>query len=415
MDLSIRIYYDMEKYSRNELEDYVKVYAERMGFDLEPRKFIELFVKSGILSFDTGTVEIGIPVIRAYMLAKGLAAKGIDGLDYFNLDGFDCDLQTFDLYCEFNNDHSVYELVNKKVSESIAYFESKPSSNGSAVSSGLVNSRLLAKSLDVSAFSDEISEKAREISDISSLVDEKQARIDIESSLRRSKSAQNVEKSIEDYPSEHVGANRFVASVFMLGSAAERMEDDVKRTTIKNILRIADLISSDIIALRSSSIDIDQIAAEMLEEIHSSGAFAVDGDEAEKDLKELVELIVADWEFNMLASPIMATLSFLCEIGRTNVLISPITRTPAGSRLEYLYRNGWVFDLDPVGQRKMAPELSKQLGSHPFLRVIFGLVMFHRTYWYHHGQLKRKAMVKGIDEIFKPLSIKSNFEIDDLD
>lgn len=412
--LAVQIYSERIKYDEPALEKYVEDYAAEMGFDIVPSQFIKGFVDNGIIAFEVGRAEIAIPVIRTYMLAKGLVANGASGIKHFDLDQSVFDFATFDLFSEFSSDKVLYKTVSSKLDSSIDFFKAKIAKYNTKIEDGKYRSKLLSRTLDFSKMSADITKTAEQLMEVTSLVSEKQAKLDVQFEIARSRTAKSIDVSDpESYQDEHVAITRFLAVVVMLGAAAEKMIDADKIEIIKKVLKLAALISTDLLTIYSS-FDAESAVEEAIAKIKESGAITFDEEDAEEQFRTYVEMVTAEWEFNLAAHPIHTILGFLCETGRTNVLLSPISRSSTDDNLEEFFRVSWAFDMDPVGKSGMPRELSKAIGSSPFLRMVFGISTVNRIYWFHHGKAKKEALLKGVNELFKPLSIKSEIDPTDL-
>jgi len=412
--LAVNIYSQKLKYDEQGLESYVREYAQQMGFDITPRQFIKGFVDNGIIAFEGGHAEIAVPVIRTYMLAKGLVSNEGEGIKYFDFNQSTFDYATFDLFSEFNNDANLYSLVSKRLDDSISFFRDKVGKYNTKIEEGKYRSTLLSRTLNFSKMSEELTKAAEQLIEVTSLVSEKQAKIDVQSEIARSSTAKSVDISDPDsFKSEHVAIARFLAAVVLLGAAAEKMVDADKIDIIQKVLKLAALISTDLLTIYSA-FDAESAVEEAISKIKDSGAVTFDEEGAEEQFRAYVEMVTAEWEFNLAAHPIHTILGVLCETGRTNVLLSPISRSKTAGDLEEFFRASWAFDLDPVGQSNLPRELSKALGSSPFLRMVFGISTVNRIYWFHHGKTTKEALLKGVNELFKPLSIASSVDAADL-
>ena len=410
--LAVSIYSEKENYNRNSLENYVSEYATEMGFDIVPRQFIDLFVDNGIINIINDEVSIGIPVIQTYMLAKGLVDDPKSALPYFDLENGIVDLSTFDLYCEFSDDNSLYSYLSDHLDNSIEFFSKKIEKYDTVIEDAEYESHLLDKTLVISDVFDDISKKASELVEVTNLLSEKQAKLDVQSEIAQSKSARNVDISDPDeFNNEHIGVARFVAAAIMLGAAAEKMTDIDKLDVISKLLKLGRLIVTDLLTLYSK-FDVEAVVAEVMDKIKEDREVDFDDEDAVADFRKFVELVVAEWEFQQAANPVGTLLSVLCESGRTNVLLSQLDRTKTSNKLEEFFRVGWAFDMDPVAKRGLPKEMSKKMGRARFLRMMFGTFMVNRLYWYHHGRPSKEAIVNGVDEIFKPLSLTSGVDLD---
>jgi nucleoside phosphorylase len=412
--LAVQIYSERINYDELALEKYVEDYAAEMGFDIIPSQFIKGFVDNGIIAFEAGRAEIAVPVIRTYMLAKGLVGNGTSGIKHFDLDQSVFDFATFDLFSEFNSDKFLYAAVSRKLDASIDFFTEKVAKYNTKIEDGKYRSKLLSRTLDFSKMSEDITRSAEQLVEMTSLVSEKQAKMDVQNEIARSSTAKSIDISDPDsYQDEHVAITRFLAAVVMLGAAAEKMIDTDKVEIIKKVLKLVALISTDLLTIYSS-FDAESAVEEAIASIKESGAITFDDEDAESQFRTYVEMVTAEWEFNMAAHPIHTILGVLCETGRSNVLLSPLSRSNTETNLEEFFRVSWAFDMDPVGKSNLPRELSKAIGSSPFLRMVFGISTVNRIYWFHHGKTKKEALLKGVNELFKPLSIKSDIDPIDL-
>lgn len=409
--LAVEIYSEKRRFNRQELEEYVQAYATKMGFDIVAAQFIKPFVDNGVISFDGGSAAIAVPVIKTYMLAKGLVAQGAAGMDYFNFDEVEFDFVTFDLFSEFTNDTRLYETLSKKLDQSIEYFATKISKYNSPILQGKYRSSFLTKSVDIVQMSKDIAKQGEKLVEATSLLSEKQARLDVRAEIVQSKTAQKVDVSDRNsFANEHIGVSRLIASAVMLGSAAEKMTDECKLDLIGKTIRLSALISTDLLTIYSN-LDIEGTVEEVYNRLSENNDLQLEDAEAKIDLRKFVEMVVAEWEFNLAATPIHALTSVLCESGRTNVLLSPISRIKPNDDLEDFYRSSWAFDMDPIGKSHLPKDLSKTLGVSPFLRIMFGISTIERLYWFHHGRARKEALINGVNEMFMPLSIKSDVDL----
>jgi nucleoside phosphorylase len=404
--LAVGIYSGKHNYDEDRLEDYVNGYAKQMGFDISAKQFLRPFFENGILAYEGGYATIAVPVVRSYMLAKGLSEQYDEARAYFDLSGPNFDFGTFDLYCEFSNNSDIYGLVIDAIDSSIAFFRKKIAQYDAPVLNGKYEGTLLKKSSSVVDAIEEISRRTKELVDKTDLVSEKQAKLDIRSKVARSRTASSIDISDPNmFHDEHTAMYRLISGAILLGSAAEKMEDGKKLELINRIIVLADLICVDVLTI-FSGFDFDAAVEEVTEKVIADGVIPVETDDSKKELKSLVQLVVGEWEFNLAAQPMMVLLSILCESGRTNVLLSPISRASTSSKLQDFFRSSWMFDMDPTGLRHLPKEISKKLGkTSTLLRFVFGYTMLNRSYWYHHGRANKAAISDGVEEMLKPLSL----------
>ncbi len=411
--LAVDIYCQKESFTASELNDYVNSYALEMGFDINSDEFIRRFVENGIIVFEQDKAEISVPVIKSYMIAKGLLNRPEIAREYFNLDDTAFDQATFDLYSEFNDRTDLYEVVSERLQLSNDFFRNKTSAYDEPVRNGKFNSHLLSRTVDISKVSNDITKQGERLVEVTSLSSEKQARLDIQAEIAQSQAAKNIDISDPDsFEQEHVAVTRFVAGATLLGAAAEKMKDDMKLRLIGQMLELGSLICTDVLTLITQKFDTVSAADEVLEQISSNADIEFEDATGRDKLKKFVELLVAEWEFLLAARPVISILNLLCETGRTNVLSSQLNRIEPQNLFEEYFRTLWAFDMDPSMNIGLTKELSKDLGTAPFLRIISGLFLVNRIYWYHHGKAKKQNLLKGVNEIFKPISLSTNVDVD---
>ena len=75
-------------------------FAEQHDFDIDPIIYIGSFIGRGILHLVDENVEFSLPFMESYLLAVELGFDDKTAVRYFDVEGSDFDLSTFDLYAE---------------------------------------------------------------------------------------------------------------------------------------------------------------------------------------------------------------------------------------------------------------------------------------------------------------------------
>lgn len=404
--LAVEIYSEKRAFSRAELEIYVQEFADEMGFDITPSKFLELYEMNGILSFDGGRAEISVPVIKSYMLAKGLIRKPEVAQQYFDPDQEDFDYSTFDLYCEFDDDLEIFHAVKRSLDHSIAFFENKLEEYDSVVRDGRFKAHMLEKTISLEKMSEDLKQRAEKLVESTNLVDEKQAQLDIQTQVAKSQAAQKIDISDRKrFENEHRALSRFFAGALLLGASAEKLQNQKKIELINRLLRLADLVSTDILTI-VSEFDPDQTREEVLAAIEETGEIKLE-DEAEKeDFRDFVELVIAEWEFKRAIYPLLFMAGVMSETARTNVLLHPLKQSSPTSLLQDFYRTMWAFDLSPNTELPLVKALSRRMRRDAFLRTTFSFFSINRSYWFQGTTQRKRAVADGVNAMLKPLSQK---------
>ena len=405
-NLSVEIYANKNSFTRENFVSYVDEFAKEMGFEINSNQFIKSFEIGGVINFDSGYVDISIPVIKTYMLAKGLVEQKDIAKSYFDFSDDQFDYNTFDLYSEFSGDHKIYDRLLTCLEESIRFFDQKADKAELRVEEGAFKSKLFDTTFSTSEVAEQVASRANELVKVSSFVDEKQAKLDIRSSLSESASERTRKVRGEDFKDEYVGLTRFIAASIMLGAAAERMNDEFKLELVQKLLKLGERIISDLLSMYAM-LDFEEIATDAAEHILEEDKITFETDEARIEFLSLVELMVSQFEFFIASRPIHGILNILAETARTNVLLSQLDRVKAPTKLEEFVRSTWSFDMSPYDQRRTPKTLSKRLGKDPFLRLIYGEFMNERLYWYHSDKKSQDSIVDGIDEVLSQINLRS--------
>lgn len=404
-ELAVNIYAKKNNYTRSALEVHVQSLAERMGFAIKPKEFIATFENSGILNFENGHAQFTVPIIKSYMLAKGLLLDTRLAQQYFDFEDDEFDYSTFDLFCEYSRSLSILENLIDRLTSSINFFEKKLRNYDKVIENGKFNSRLLDKTLDLRKLSGEMSGKAQKLVNKTSLTSEKQAALDVQSQVSKTDTAKEVSAvDQEKFKYENLATRYYYISTVLLGAAAERLENAKKVDLVEKLLKLGSLMVTDLLTMRSQ-FDFDEAVNEVCERMIEEHNLSFKDDEDESDFKSYVEFIVADWDFRSAISPLLMFTNILCETGRTNVLLLPINEAAPQSPLQEFMRTSWAFDMDPKQERKRPKALSKMFGRDPFVRIAFASLFYYRSFWYHSKTENRQTIADGVEVILSKISV----------
>ena len=414
LNLTVSIYADKNNYTEDELLVYVKELDKKMNFGISPRSFISAFLESGILHFKNDFVRFTIPIIKSYMLSKGLVLHPDKAEVYFDLHDSNFDFSTFDLYCEYSRRTPILEKVKIALDDSIEFFEVKISEYDEVVENGKFRPQLFKGGLNLVDMSKQLSADAQELAEKTSLVDEKQAILDVQDQIVKTKEAKDSTLADDEkFVREHSAVRQYSIAAMMLGTGAERLDSADKQYLIGRVLKLVDLMLTDILTLRLKFASTDaakRVGAAFIKQ-HN---IEFEGEADKNSFDDFISRVISNWEFERALSPVMFFLHVLCESGRSNILLAPLNDVEVNSVLEEFFRTSWMFDMDPIDEKRRPKELSKKLGSSTFLRIAFAIFFFNQSYWFHSDLEKKQGIADGVNEllskIFKEQKIASNPE-----
>lgn len=400
--LAVDIYAYKKQFSYKDLESYVSELDKKMNFGILPREFIDTFVRANIIAISDDKVDFPIPIIRSFMLSKGLLKDKQAAKMYFDLDDERFDLNTFGLYCEFAESIPALKDLMVRIEKSVEYFEDKIAKYDDPIKDGNFASRFLSKNLDLGELTKNISESAEALVEAKSLASEKQALMDIQGEVSQTETAKETSfANAEKFENEYAASRYFTVAALLLGNASERLDGGKKDEIISSILKLGALIITDILTIRSSfkfSEAVDDVKAKMIK----ADELEI-GDDEKESFHAFVELVIAQWDFKNALYPLMCVAHTLCETGSSNILLTPLTKAKTNEKLSEFFRTAWSFDMDPKSQKNKPKELSKLLGKSPFLRMAFAIFFYHRSYWYHSKPETRQLLADGVNDILQPL------------
>ena len=399
INLAVEIYAYKKQFSYNDLKEYVSELDKKMNYGIKPKEFIDTFVKSNIITVVDDKVAFPIPIIKSYMLSKGLLKDTHAAKIYFDFDDDKFDLNTFGLYTDKQTN-----CYNSRIKKSIDYFENKISDYDEATIEGRYSSRFLNRNLDLAELSKDISDGAEALVEAKSLASEKQALLDIQDEVSQTSTAKETSfANIEEFKDEYSAAQYFTIASMLLGNASERLNGKIKDEMIGLLLKLGGLMITDILTIRSS-FKFDEAVGHVKNKLIESNNLEIK-EEDQAAFHDFVELVIAQWDFDNALHPLLYFTHILCETGGSNILLTPLNDAKTKNALSEFLRTAWAFDMDPVTQKSMPKELSKMLGNSPFLRMAFAIFFYHRSYWFHSKPETRQLLADGVNAVLKPLPI----------
>jgi len=403
--LAVEIYVEKKQFDKIKLVRYVDNFNRERNLGLDSYKFIDSFEQSGVIDFSGGNAEISIPIIRSYMIAKGLLDDNNAAISYFDLDDPNFDFNSFDLYCEYSRDLPVLNTIEERLDASSRFFEKKLDQYDEVVTDGKYPAQILERGNTLPEMSKRLSKEAEELAGKTALASEKQALLDIREQVAQTNEGKKVSRTDSDrYKNEFTAMRNFYAATLMLGTGVERLKAEQKDRIIRKILRLGEQVITDVLTLQSDfdpASAISDVANAMIEQ---HGLTFEDDDEAEAFNKFVRDGILM-WDFRQALNPIMLIGDMLCETGRSRLLLSPLSDVETDTILEHYLITSWAFDMSPRRTSKWPKELSKRIGHAKFLRLAFGIFFYNRSFWYHSDIAERQAIADGVNEVIGRLAL----------
>lgn len=401
--LAIEIYVNKRNFTDDELLNYIQELEKVKNWGIDPRQFLSDFLNNGIIHFENDRAEITIPIIKSYALSKGLISFPEKAEIYFDPYEDNFDFQTFDLYCEYCESNPLTNKILDAVDVSISFFEDKISKYPNPIIDGRFNPPLFENGTDIKKISEQISADAESIAETTQLVDEKQEIIDdIQNQLSQTQQAQEtVITDPDEFKNEFDAVRHFRIAAKLVGTGSEQLDNVDKVNLIKRLLKLADVMTSDIFTLRQN-FDSKSAAADTFENFMEEHDVEFQTEKEKEDFKVFIERIIERWDFEQALNPLLFFLHILCESGRSKALLAPLNEADAETNMEEFFRSSWLFDMDPIESKGIPKEISKKLGANKFLRMTYAYFFRGRVYWYHPSE-HRQPLISSINEILSQI------------
>lgn len=401
-ELAVRIHILKSVKTKGEAISFAESIFQERGIDVSPSSFIKLLVDGGILT-ETNNIDFRVSLIKSYMIATGLCNHPELAKQYFELNNSIPDIQTFDIYCELDENQTLLEQLEKEVDVSIAYFEGKLSTYDNPILDGHVECRALKGKSNVAEIAVSMGETISKIASANSddTIDEKQKLIDANNRVRRIKQTVAVDTTDKQ---RHLPEKHAIRSMYMLtlnlSASAERMTKEAKKENLKKVIQLGDLMVKDIhtIISQTDEVEIAKKIRHLLKE-------QIEGTIPEDELESFSNLLADDLHASSAMRIYFNVMHLLYEGGHSKILKSLIEEIDANGNIQHLLKSGWITDLDPSNpdNERIFKSLSKKLGAKTLPRFVLADFFAGRSFWYYSTVAEKQQVLKTINEVLKPM------------
>ncbi|MFC0239827.1 5'-methylthioadenosine/S-adenosylhomocysteine nucleosidase family protein [Rhodopseudomonas telluris] len=392
-------------FSEAELIKFTEEFAERFDYKISAVRFSSAFMQKGILFIENGNVQFTLPFMESYLLAKSLHDDPEEAQRYFQFGTRAFDLPTFALFAELGLSKNFIEELQTRLDGAISNAEQRATSP-SSLSSDRIRPALLSKGERMQGIQNRLQKAIAEVTEDHDASREKQRLLDVADRVRSEASRQSERPVDERESNEGDSAEEddfevWYVAVSLLGTGAERLEADVKRSLMSKVIKLSRLIIDDW-TNALATVDFKEIKNQMLSDEEVIRDIAKS--EADVDLveaKRTVEMMVDLLEYAMLSQPLRVVVQCLCEDGRDAILAHSLANTDCEDPLEDLLRCIWLSDLDAGTGTKGLKASLKSLPKASFLRMVLASHLITRVYWNHWEKEKRLMLLNAAQECLK--------------
>jgi nucleoside phosphorylase len=392
-------------FSEDEVIAFASEFAKRFDFNISAVRFVSAFFERSILFLDTDGIRFTLPFMEAYLLAKKLHGEPDEALKYFLFGEGRFDAQTFALYAELGLADELVAKMQTRLDESIAHLAAS-AEEPPILLTNRIQPVLFSKQDRIGVTQKRLQKAIEDVTNDNDASLEKQRLIDAAERIRNVASQRSQEKveqhkQEEQRSAEYDAVEIWFVSVLLLGSGAERLEAETKRSLARKVVRLSVLIMNDW-TREVAAVDYRKLKSDLLEDVSllkslSKSDSDADLAEAKKTVDNLVDLL----EYSFVSQPFRAMVQGLCEEARDNVLAESIINANVDGVLENLLHSVWLSDLAPAAGVKQLNATIKSLPSAKLLRMVLASHLMTRVYWRHWNKDHRLKLLSAAQEALK--------------
>ena len=418
--LVVELNVNKKNFNQVELVKYTAEFAKYYDFDIKPITFIDEFTKSGILFFDDDRVRVAIPFIESFLLAQELASKPEIAIQYFDLNDYNFDLATFDLYCEIQPSEQVISAVSKLLIDNIGTSQEK---QHILLSDRIDPSSLIAVD-KLGALQSRIEKAARDIVDDKNTTVEKQRLMDITERVSERASKTSVATFEEDRDREvsvdSIGdREEFEAAVdrlsnlsfgttvgtLLVGYGAEHLDAGTKRQLIilvaKNAAKLIDQWTEFNNKIDFGSMKSDLTSDEFLDEM----MVKYPSDTKREKLKSTISDYVDMMKFICVSDPFRKVMGSIGDHAKNPILGRSLAAVEVDEQFAELIRVIWLSDLELGYGEDLLDERTKALPRLSLLRICISEYLLKQVYWTHAKKDHRLKLLDIAESVLKKVSL----------
>lgn len=423
--LVVEINVNKISFSEAELVEYTSKFANHYDFDIKPISFIEEFIKSGILFFDNDQVRVAIPFIENFLLAQELAARPAVAKQYFDLNNYDFDLATFDLYCEIQPSSQLVDDVIQMLEISVENFDGMehillsdridPSSLIAVDKLGALQNRIEKAAKDIVDDKNTTTEKQR-LLDITERVSERASHsgaaafdVDVDAKDEQKGTGPKDEKVRETFEAavEKISDLSFASTVgtLLVGYGAEHLDAGKKRKlaglVVKNAALLIDEWTNFNNEINFTAMKDDLTSDEFIDEMMVKYPSDTKRERIKSTISDYVDLM----KFMCVSDPFRKVIGGIGDHGKNPILGKSLSAVETDDQFSELIRAIWLSDLElGYGEDKLH-EATKNLPKISLLRICISEYLLKQVYWTHAKKEHRLKLLDIAETVLKKVSL----------
>ena len=413
------------QFSESELIEYTNTFAKKFDFDIKAIDFIGEFIRNGILYYDQDKIGVAIPFIENFLLAQELAAKPEEAERYFDLNNFDFDMATFELYCEIQPCDTIVHGVGKILEDAMAGLDFQEH----ILLGGEIDPASLISIKKLSSLQSKIGKAAKDIVDDKNTTAEKQQLLDISErvSRRTGRSSNAVFNGDELDSDDHNAEQRdklkelndemeaisrlsfaSMVGILLLGYGAEHLDAKDKRHLSKLVVGVSSILIDrwtrfhDMIDFEGMRADLT--SDENLDEMETKFPSKISREETKSTISDFIDVM----RFVCLSDPFRKVMENLVEHARNPILEKSISAIEVDETFAELIRSIWISDLELKDGERPLNEVTRKLPKTSLLRVCIAEHLLKRVYWSHAKKTQRLKLLETAEAVLGAINLSIN-------
>lgn len=391
---------------------YAAAFAQEFDFDIDALKFVTAFIDHGILHIENGYVEVSLPYVESYLLARELIGDPSAAKRYFNPQS-DFDEPTFDTYAEMGPAVAVVEMVCNSLSQSLDAYAGINSSDEATLN-------IMARSgaaLSTAKFTQLYTQMQEAINEVVSgrpASERKQQILDMRQAVR-SKAADLADGgrgkspssgAVEDSQRLLSALKAWRVGLTLINRGAEHLTGEIKRSLAHQLIALGSKMLTDW-NQKNKHIDFGTIRSvltsdEFMDDFYKK--YKIDMDKDQKVvLKKMMGSIIDFVEDRFLSRPVSTLLRGFGG-AHQRVLGMSLSKVSTSSISERLFRALWMLELEPSLWEDEAKDAINQTPKSVLLRSTICNHLVATAYWNFSDKDAKKSLANVADQCIRPFS-----------
>lgn len=395
------------QFSKPDLVGLVEEFAGENDYKIDSIAFIKAFSDKGLVHYEDGFAVVSLPFVESYLLAKELASRPQEAVQYFNLDDDDFDFAAFDLYAELGPHIDIVRKVSDSLSEVVAALTRSDASH--VLLTDEIRPRIVEKKSRLrdiqekleSAFDDVVHSRPNSV--------EKQRILDIAGRIQDS--ARTAQEDLTRSRRQDDGEiaklrnpiRLWAIATVLLGSGSESLKRDPKRELARKIVQATSLLI-DALLRAFPRLEFEEFKADIQSEATLREIFEIkEGDPVDPVTVEFVGAIVDAYEFAVLGYPMRVMLDELGNAAGQKVLEPSVASVELPDDMQNLVAKVWASEINAHASKDDLVRAIKRLPPSPFLRFCLSTHFMARVFWNQWEPKNRLALLDAAEAAIEPL------------